>query len=437
MATEPKVFRMIAKTLSGLEDVLAAELKALGARDVKTMVRSVEFHGDTRLLYEVNLRCRTATRILKPIRGFRIWKAQDLYTQVCRIKWSRYLDPESTIAVDAVVNHSRDFTNSIFAAQRVKDALCDQVRHRTGQRPSVDLKDPDLRISLHIDGDHVTLGFDASGDTLSKRGYRTEAGEAPLSEVLAAGILALTGWDAASPLADGMCGSGTFVIEAAIMARGMAPGLARERFGFMKWKDYDPALFRAVREEAARSARPDLPFEILGSDAAPERIEQARANARRAGVEGDIRFEVNAFADQQPPAPPGVLVINPPYGERLKPSEPENSHAARRVRGSWDSKRDSRRLPESEKAETQKNDKDSESRLEELYASIGDTLKKRYAGYNAFVFTGALQAAKRIGLRPSRRIPLFNGAIDCRLFKYEMYEGSRREPRPENGGRDL
>jgi putative N6-adenine-specific DNA methylase len=384
---------MIAKTLTGLEDILAAELAAMGAREIKKMVRSVEFHGDMRLLYEANLRCRTATRILKPLRGFRIWKPRDLYVQVCRIKWSRYLDPESTIAVDSVVHNSRDFNNSMFAAQRVKDAICDQIRHRTGERPSVDIKNPDFRLNLHIEGDHVTLSFDSSGEPLGKRGYRTEAGEAPLSEMLAAGILALTGWDAASPFVDGMCGSGTIVIEAAMKARGLAPGLARERFGFMRWKDFDANLFRAVREELTRSARPNLPFQIVGSDIDAARIEQARANAKRAGVQNDIRFECKSFADQTPPEPPGVLVINPPYGERLTPVD---------------------------------------SALEELYSSIGDTLKQRYAGYNAFVFTAALEAAKRIGLKPSRRFPLLNGALDCRLLRYEMYQGSRRPPLAED-----
>ena len=378
-------FRMVAKTLYGLESVLAAELGALGADDIHPMNRSVEFSGDLRLMYAANIHCRTAIRILRPIRAFRCADGDQLYRQTRSVDWGKLLDPAMTMAVDAVVSHS-GIDNSLFAAQRVKDAVVDQIRDRAGRRPSVDLIHPDLRINLHVHENRATLALDSSGESLHRRGYRTEAGKAPINEVLAAGIIMLSEWDMTSPLIDGMCGSGTFVIEAALMARRIAPGLIRGQFGFQRMKDFNRGLFAKVVAEARGRILTDSPCRIIGSDKDNAAIKESRANAKRAGVDRDIVFEQKDFSAQNPPAGPGVLIINPPYGERLSVAD-----------------------------------------IGSLYRMIGDTLKTKYDGYNAFVFTGNMAAAKSVGLRTSRRITLYNGQLESRLLRYEMYQGSRKQ----------
>ena len=375
--------RLIAKTLSGLEETLAEELTALGAQDVWPTSRAVEFSGDTALLYKVHLWCRTATRILKPIATFQAADSDELYRAVGRIDWSQYLEADSTLAIDAVAIDS-GFANSMFVSQRAKDAIVDQLRARTGKRPSVDTADPDLRLNVHIHGPKATLSLDASGEPLGRRGYRIEGGKAPLGEVLAAGIVRLTEWDMASPLIDPMCGSGTIIIEAAMMARDLAPGL-RRRFGFMRWKDYDAAIFKRLHQEALAAGRPRTACEIVGSDIDRRALAEAKANAERAGVADDIRFEQKTFENQRPPQPPGVMVANPPYGERMAMAD-----------------------------------------INAFYTGLGDALKRNYQGYAAFILTGNPDAAKHIGLRTSRRIKLFNGPIECRLLRFELYQGSRK-----------
>ncbi len=382
--------RLVATTLTGLEETLAAELVALGATDVKTLHRAVEFFGDKQLLYKANLWCRTAIRILRPIKTFRAASEEELYRRFDSMSWSNYLETQNTLAIDVVLSRSQ-LTNSRFAALKAKDAIVDQFRKRTGVRPSVDRDNPDIRINLHIDRDLASVSLDSSGTPLSRRGYRTDSGEAPISEVLAAGIILLTGWDQQTSFVDGMCGSGTFVIEAAMLARNMAPGLARKEFGFQRWKDYAPAQFDKLRTEAAEAAKADLAVPIVGSDSSSKDMAIARANAVRAGVEADIRLEHKAFEDQTPPEGPGVLVINPPYGERLR-SEDINT----------------------------------------LYGMIGDTLKKKFEGYDAWILTGNIDAVKHVGLRASRKIMLYNGAIECRLMRYCMYRGSKKTKKKEN-----
>ena len=389
---ETTVFRMVAKTLSGLEDILTDELRVLGAQGVRPMNRSVEFTGDTRILYKANLWLRTATRILAPIKTFRAPHQDALYRHIQEVDWSLYMGPESTLAIDALVNQTPAFTNSLFVAQKAKDAIVDQFRHRTGKRPSVDTKFPDLRINLYIHDNQATLSLDSSGQPLSRRGYRTDKGKAPINEVLAAGIIALTEWDMESSFVDGMCGSGTFVIEAALKARNIAPGLNRREFGFMRWPNYDEALFTELHEKARAAMRPDLPFEIVGSDKSSKAVAEAAANASRAGVARDIRLEHTPLEDLTPPEP-GVLVMNPPYGERLPVED-----------------------------------------IEALYSLIGDTLKQNFNGYDAFIFTGSAKAAKRVGLRTSRRIQLNNGPLECRLLKYEIYQGTRKLKKLERQG---
>ena len=383
-------FRMIAKTLFGLEEALAAELTDLGAKRVKVMNRSVEFGGDKRLMYAANLHCRLATRIIKPFKMFRANNGDRLYQNVAQINWSRYLTPEMTFAIDAVVNHS-GISNSMFAAQKTKDAIVDQIRRKLGKRPSVELKNPDLRINLHLASDVGTLSLDSSGEPLSRRGYRHDGGDAPLNEVLAAGILKLTGWDGSVALVDNMCGSGTFLIEGALMARGIAPGLNRKSFGFQGWSDFDPNLWQELVAAARSEIKPSVAGPIVGGDLSAKAIQQATANAKRAGVQEDIKFQRSDFSKLVPPPGPGVLVINPPYGDRLFVTD-----------------------------------------IEALYASIGDALKEHFDGYDAFIFTANGAAAKRIGLRTSRRIKLYNPPLECRLLKFEIYMGSRKASKQQD-----
>jgi 23S rRNA (guanine2445-N2)-methyltransferase / 23S rRNA (guanine2069-N7)-methyltransferase len=380
------LFPLHAKTLSGLEQVLAAELTELGATDVQPGHRLVTFSGDQRLMYLANLGCRTAIRILKPIANFPADSERALYAGVQQIDWSRFLDPDRSLAIDPVV-WSSFCTHSLFVAQLSKDAIVDQFRDRTGRRPRVDLNEPDLRINIHLVENVATVYLDSSGDSLHRRCNRAKTGDAPLGEVLAAGILRLTEWDRQSTLLDPMCGSGTFCIEAALLARNMAPGVIRRRFGFQAWKDYDQSLRDTLLAELRRGELPSLPFSIVGSDIDAEVVAMARENARRAGVAADVRFETANAECCQGPTPTGTLVMNPPYDERLKVDQ-----------------------------------------IASFYRRIGDTFKQRFAGYTAWVFTGNLDAAKQIGLRPSRKVRLFNGPIECRLLRFDLYSGTRRTP---------
>jgi 23S rRNA (guanine2445-N2)-methyltransferase / 23S rRNA (guanine2069-N7)-methyltransferase len=378
-------FPLIAKTFFGLEPVLADELLALGATEVARGRRMVAFQGDRQLMYRVNLYARTAVRVLKPIGTFTAGDDQALYRGVSEIDWREHLDVDSSLAVDPVV-HSPIFGNSLYAAQRAKDAIVDQMRAAGGRRPSVDLVDPDLRINLHIDGDRATIYLDASGDSLHKRGYRAATGVAPMNEVLAAGILRLAGWneDATAPLADFMCGSGTLVIEAALAARRIAPGLLRKRFGYLRWKDVDRPLHDRLVAEARERVLADLPFPLAGSDLDPKAIAAARENADRAGVDSDITWSVANFESARPPAARGILVSNPPYDERMKAAD-----------------------------------------IGAVYRRIGNALKQQWGGWTSYLFSGNLDAARQIGLRPTARIRLFNGPIECRLLEFRLTAPAR------------
>jgi len=376
---------MIATTQFGLEEVLADELRALGAKEVQLSTRAVEFKGDRRLLYKVNIWCRTAIRVLVPFASFYVRDEEELYRQVSRIPWQKYLANNQTFAINAVVSNST-FQHSLFLAQLTKDAIVDQFRRKTGDRPSIDVARPDIRLNLHMFENKVTLALDASGDSLHRRGYRLQTNVAPLNEVLAAGIIALTGWDKKSPFIDPMCGSGTLLIEAALLAYNIAPGLYRQQgFGFMYWQDFDQQLYDEVLEEARSQRLPEAGIDIIGSDIDREYIEAARNNITEAQLEDEIRVRVRDIKEATGTGEPGVVVLNPPYGERL---------------GNDD--------------------------LNQLYKIIGDTLKSNFSGYDAYVFTGNQEASKNIGLRTSRRIPLYNGPIECRLLKYELYRGSKK-----------
>lgn len=384
ITTDKNQFRMIAKTLYGLEEILSNELRVLGAKRVREMKRSVEFYGDKHFLYKSNIWCRTATRILKPIKKFRAVDENELYDYVLDIDWLEYLNIEKTFAIDVVLTQS-NFKNSLFVAQKIKDALADHFREKTGRRPSVDLKNPDIRINCYIIKNQCTLSLDSSGEPLFKRGYRGSTGKAPLNEVLAAGIVMLTEWDKESAFIDAMCGSGTIIIEAALLARNIAPGLMRTKFGFMNWPDYDRGIYQSLIKKAKESVIPKLNFEMIGSDISSIQIREAARNARQAGVDKNIIFKQSPIVNLSPPSAPGILIINPPYGERMSVND-----------------------------------------INEFYHSIGDSFKKNFAGFDAYIFTGNLAAAKSIGLRTARRIIMFNGPIECRLLKFEMYKGSRK-----------
>ncbi|HEY1785219.1 MAG TPA: bifunctional 23S rRNA (guanine(2069)-N(7))-methyltransferase RlmK/23S rRNA (guanine(2445)-N(2))-methyltransferase RlmL [Pirellulales bacterium] len=382
-------FPLIAKTFFGLEGVLAQELKALGAADVSTGRRMVSFTADQALVYRANLWCRTAVRILKPIAQFTVDAAaadpyRSLYAQVQQIDWQTHLRPTGTLAIDPVV-HGRLLTNSLYAAQVAKDAIADWFRDRFGERPSVDRVQPDLRINLHVSGDRATIYLDASGQSLHKRGYRRQAGEAPLNEVLAAGILRLTGWNGDAPLVDFLCGSGTLPIEAALIARNVAPGLIRDDFGYRRWLDFDAALEAAVIDEARQAARPaeSVAPRIFGSDLDPAAIAAARENAVRAGVAADVQFQVANFENFEPPATHGTIVLNPPYDQRL------------RVAG-----------------------------VGAFYRRLGNVLARRWQAYDAWVLAGNLEAAGQFGIEPAASYPLFNGPIECRLLRFEARDAA-------------
>ncbi|TGE16452.1 THUMP domain-containing class I SAM-dependent RNA methyltransferase [Hymenobacter elongatus] len=387
-------FFMTATTQFGLEEVLAQELRSLGAKIEKIGQRAVEFTGTKQLLYEANLWCRTAVRILKPFAGFYAHDEKALYREVGRLDWSQYIRPEQTFAITAVVNKST-FEHSLYVAQLTKDAIVDQFRNRTGSRPSVDVKNPDIRLHLHMIENDVVLSLDASGESLHRRGYRQQTNVAPLNEALAAGIILLTGWDGKKPFIDPMCGSGTLLTEAALIAQRIAPGLYHQgKFGFQNWPDFDQALWESVQMDA-RSARIEEPQAyIAGSDLSADYIELARENVVAADLEDYIRLGVRDVKDAQAPAqePAGIVISNPPYGERIG----------------------------------------EETQMDALYKTIGDTLKTSFQGYDAYLFTGNLEAAKRVGLKASRRTPLYNGPIDCRLLKYELYQGTRKAARPES-----
>ena len=379
---------LTATTQFGLEEVLADELRQLGATIEHVGSRAVEFSGDKELLYKAVLWSRTAMRLLRPFADFDAPDERALYDEVYAIDWQRFIQPGQTFAITAVV-HKSSFEHSLYVAQLTKDAIVDQFRARTGERPSVDVRQPDIRLHLRMLENEVILSLDAAGDSLHRRGYRRGTNEAPLNEVLAAGLVLLSGWDRKSPLLDPLCGSATILTEAGLLAQRVAPGLFHQgKFGFENWPDFDTQLWAKVRAEAEAQRLAEPQAYLAGSDLDPRVLDQAAANIAAAGLDDCIRLAVRDVRAAYPPPDqlPGLVITNPPYGERIG----------------------------------------EEAAMDALYKTIGDALKTNFQGYEAFVFTGNLEAAKAIGLKVSRRIPLFNGPIDCRLLKYELYRGSRR-----------
>lgn len=363
----------------GGEEVAAAELAALGIADPKVARGGVTFVTDQGGLYRANLWLRTASRILVKLAEFPCATPDELYTGIHGLAWHDLITPAMTLAVDCTVRDSA-LTHSGFVALKTKDAIVDRIREQCGSRPNVDTASPDVRINIHVAKNICTVSLDSSGDALDRRGYRLERTEAPLRETLAAAVIALTGWDGSLPLADPMCGSGTIPIEASLIAARMAPGRQRS-FGFQRWRDFDRRLWEGLLREAESNIR-QLPLGLIsGFDRDSRALTVARRNAATAGFGGQIHFFHTALEDFQPEGEQGVVIINPPYGKRLG----------------------------------------EEEELKELYCRIGDIMKKRCRGWTGFVLTGNLELAKYIGLRASRRFVLFNGPIECRLLRYELY----------------
>ncbi|WP_367328675.1 class I SAM-dependent RNA methyltransferase [Lentimicrobium sp.] len=374
---------LLAKCPAGLEEVLATELNDLGASKTEILFRAVAFEGDKRLLYAANYHCRTALRILLPVSRFSILTEQDLYTRIKAIRWEDYFSVSDTFAIDSTIVSSV-FTHSHFVSQRVKDAIADRFREKTGQRPSVDIENPDFRINLHMNSNEVTVSFDSSGSSLHKRGYHVSNAEAPLSEVLAAGMILLSGWDGQSNFIDPMCGSGTLLTEAAMIAMNLPAGHFRESFGFMNWKDFDKPLWDDILDEAMDQQR-DINCMIRGSDISEKNLRSAMANLKQARLHKDVSLETIPFQEVIPPPAPGVMITNPPYGERIRVED-----------------------------------------ITALYQDLGNTLKRRFTGYQAWVISSDMRALKMIGLRPMKKHILFNGPLECRYAGFDLYDGSKK-----------
>lgn len=383
-----RTFSMVAKTMAGLEEILAEELISLGADEIEIGNRMVSFRGDQALMYRANFHCRTALRILKTVYEFKAKTTDEIYKKVKAMNWYEHLDENSTFAIDAVT-FSDFFTHSKFVSYRVKDAIADYFMSKTGKRPSVDVKKPDLLINFHVAQDKCTLSFDSSGDSLHKRGYRVAQTEAPLNEVLAAGMIMKTGWKGDSAFIDPMCGSGTLLIEAALIAMNIPPGIYRESFGFERWKNFNKDLFETIYNDDSGERKFD--YKIYGSDISPQAIEIAKQNAKEAGVDHHIEFRVMPFEEyEKAPAEEGVLITNPPYGERIQPED-----------------------------------------LFGLYERIGERLKHVFMGYSAWTLSYKKECFNAIGLRHSKRYPLKNGSLDCEFRQYKIFAGKRYENKNE------
>ncbi|NHF61226.1 class I SAM-dependent RNA methyltransferase [Flavobacteriaceae bacterium TP-CH-4] len=376
-------FKMVAKTLFGFEEILAKELRNLGAGNVEEGVRSVSFEGDTGFMYKANLCLRTAIKIIKPIHSFSVRNENELYKQIYAMPWEEYLSVDTSFAVDSTVN-SDYFSHSLYVSQKTKDAIVDKFRDMDGKRPDVDLKFPDIRINIHIHRNHCNVSLDSSGRSLHHRGYRTATNIAPINEVLAAGLLLLSGWEGQSDFLDPMCGSGTLLTEAAMIACNIPANINRKGFAFEKWADFDEALFEKIIEVRLGKTR-EFHHKIIGYDKAPSAVRKAQDNIANANLSDYISVERKNFFETDKPVEGRLhMVFNPPYGERLNLD------------------------------------------MQDFYAAIGDTLKQGYPGTEAWFITSNLPALKFVGLRPSRKIKVFNSHLESRLVKYVMYEGSKK-----------
>lgn len=376
-------FKMIAKTFFGFEETLAKELQLLGAMNVQQGVRMVSFVGDKGFMYKANLALRTALKVLKPIKQFAVYNEANLYKGIQSIDWSEYLGVNQSFVIDATV-FSDHFNNSLFVSLKSKDAIVDQFRNKHGKRPNIDKDFPDLRINIHIQKDMCSVSLDSSGASLHHRGYRTATNIAPINEVLAAGMLLMSGWEGRTDFMDPMCGSGTLLTEAAMIACNIPANINRKEFAFERWNDWDADLYDKIEESLLKKVK-EFHYTIKGFDKAPSAVMKARDNVRNANLEDYIDIqEANFFDTKKETEGPLHMVFNPPYGERL------------------------------------------DINLERFYREIGDTLKQGYPGTEAWFITGNVEALKYVGLRPSRKIKLFNGKLESRFVKYELYEGSKK-----------
>jgi putative N6-adenine-specific DNA methylase len=378
-----KNMRFIAKTLYGLENLLARELSDLGAVEISVANRAVLFNGDMSLLYKVNYMSRTALSVLMPVKEFRIKSADDLYRKCMQIEWDNYMEVDNTFSVSPVVQ-SPIFNHTGYAGLKLKDAVADYFRNINGRRPSVNPTNPDILINLHISNEIVTVSLDSTVIPLFKRGYRQEQAAAPLNEVLAAGMLLLSDWNAKSDLTDPMCGSGTIPVEAGMIACNIPSGKFRQFFGFQKWKNYNSDLFNKVRENGD-AAICQSPVKISASDISEQAVNQSILNIKKAGLDNLISIEVKDFRDLRPSTEDGFVIINPPYGERLSPDD-----------------------------------------TDALYNMIGSSLKHNFPGHTAWIISSNKESLKHIGLKPKEKHILYNGALECLFLKYELYSGSRK-----------
>jgi putative N6-adenine-specific DNA methylase len=376
-------FEMKATTFHGLEDVLVNELMKLGARDIVPFKRGVSFTGDKGFMYKANLCLCTALKVLVPIYSFTANNEHELYDKMKEYEWEELLNSDETLAINATVN-SDEFNHSLYVSQKTKDAICDRFVEKFDVRPNVDLDRPTVRIYVHIFRNQVNVSLDSSGDSLFKRGYRVDIDTAPMKEVLAAGMVLLSNWQPHLPLIDGMCGSGTLGIEAALYANNIPPGVFREEFGFMKWHDFDKELWDKIYESSINRIKDDMP-NIISSDIDIVPLEMAKRNGAVAKVDDVIQYEHISFFDLMPTKPHGTILLNPPYDERIKM---EDTNA--------------------------------------FYKQIGDKLKKDFGGWTCWIISSNMEAIKSIGLHPSKKMTLFNASLECKLLKYEMYSGSKK-----------
>lgn len=382
-------FELIAKTFMGLENVLAQELTLLGANNVQIGRRMVAFTGNKEMMYRANFQLHTAIRILKPIAHFKAKSAEDMYDEVKKIDWSQYIQKGKTFSVDSVV-YSEEFRNSRFVTYKVKDAIVDQFRESTRERPNISVSNPDIRLNIHIAEDNATLSLDSSGESLHRRGYRQESVEAPLNEVLAAGMILMTGWKGDTDFIDPMCGSGTILVEAALIAHNISPGVFRKEFAFEKWPDFDQDLFDRIYNDDSQER--EFTHHIYGYDIDMKAVNTARQNVKAAGLTQDITIEQQDFKEFKKPAEKSIIVMNPPYGERI-----------------------------------------STPNLLATYKMIGERLKHEFGGNEAWVLSYREECFDQIGLKPSIKIPVFNGSLECEFRKYALFDGRMKEFRAEGG----
>ncbi|NYJ28804.1 putative N6-adenine-specific DNA methylase [Muricauda sp. ARW1Y1] len=374
----------MAKTLYGFEPILAKELRNLGAGHVEEGVRNVTFEGDTGFMYKANLCLRTALKVYKPIKTFQVFNEKDLYRHIYELDWPSIFDVEKTFAIDSIAN-TEVFDNSMFVSLKAKDAIVDKFRAVMHDRPNVKTQDPDIRINIHIYKNTCTVSLDSSGNSLHQRGYRILTNIAPINEVLAAGLLLKSGWDGQTDFLDPMCGSGTFLVEAAMIACNIPTNINRESYAFMHWKDYDAELHQKIVDASLKKVR-EFHHKIIGYDKAPSAVRKTQENVDHANLSDYISVERKDFFRTEKPVEGKLhMVFNPPYGERL-PIE-----------------------------------------MEEFYGRIGDTLKQNYPGTEAWLITSNLEALKHVGLKTSKKIKAFNGKLEARLVKYDIYEGSKKD----------